>query len=57
MKGNRIPTEYEVCQLMVLTGWSWGELQETPGDVVDRMRVYLSVKSVIENKGELRFDN
>lgn len=40
---------------MMLTGWSWAELQDTPNDVVDRMRVYLAVKNVVENKGELRF--
>jgi hypothetical protein len=45
---GQTPSGYSDIALMESTGWSWQELQDTPEDVVRGMRVYLSVKSAVE---------
>lgn len=49
---DRIPDDYRDEALMADTGWSWQQLQDTPEDVVRRMRLYLSVRSVVERGWE-----
>ena len=49
---GKLPSGYGDVALMESTGWTWQELQDTPEDVVRRMRVYLSVKSVVERGWE-----
>ena len=47
-----VPDGYSDEALMADTGWTWQELQDTPEDVARRMRVYLSVRSVVERGWE-----
>jgi hypothetical protein len=49
---GRVPCGYSDVALMESTGWSWQELQDTPEGVVRGMRMYLSVKSVVEQGWE-----
>jgi hypothetical protein len=49
---GQMPGGYSDIALMESTGWSWQELQETPEGVVRGMRMYLSVKSVVEQGWE-----
>ncbi|HHZ63134.1 MAG TPA: hypothetical protein EYN53_10910 [Dehalococcoidia bacterium] len=49
---DRIPDDYRDEPLVADTGWSWQELQDTPEDVARRMRLYLSVRSVVERGWE-----
>jgi hypothetical protein len=49
---GQVPCGYSDVALMESTGWSWQELQDTPEDVVRGMRMYLSVKSAVEQGWE-----
>ena len=49
---DRIPDDYRDEALMADTGLSWQELQDTLEDVVGRMRLYLSVRAVVERGWE-----
>ena len=53
MVRGTLPPDYADVALLAATGWTWQELQETPSDIVHRMRVYLAVQSVAERGGEL----
>ena len=48
---GRVPAEFAEAHLMLATGWSWRELQETPADVVERTWVYVAVREVKRGGG------
>ena len=50
---GRVPAEFAEVHLMLATGWSWRELQETPADVVERTWVYVAVREVRRGGGVL----
>ena len=50
---GRVPSEFAEAHLMLATGWSWRELQETPADVVERAWVYAAVREVKRGGGVL----
>ena len=50
---GRVPLEFAEAHLMLATGWSWRELQETPADVVERTWVYAAVREVKRGGGAL----
>ena len=50
---GRVPAEFAEAHLMLATGWSWRELQETPADVVERTGVYVAVREVKWGGGAL----
>lgn len=52
---GRVPSGFEEVHIMVITGWSWTVLQDTPADVVERMVMYLSVSRAREDEGALAF--
>ncbi len=52
---DRVPAEFAEAHLMLETGWSWHELQETPADVVERTWVYVAVREVKRTGGVLDF--
>ena len=54
---DRIPDDYRDEALMADTGWSWQELQDTPEDVARRIRLYLSVRFVVERGWERSLNN
>ena len=53
---GRVPAEFAEAHLMLATGWSWRELQETPADVVERAWVYVAVRETREAGGALDVD-
>ena len=55
LAAGRIPPDFADVHLMLATGWSWRELQETPADVVARAWTYLAVRETRETGGELDY--
>ena len=53
LASGRVPAEFAEAHLMLETGWSWRELQDTPADVVERTWVYLAVRGAREGGGAL----
>ena len=53
LASGRVPSEFAEAHLMLETGWSWRELQDTPADVVERTWVYLAVREAREGGGAL----
>ena len=50
-----LPPEFEANTIMDATGWSWPELESTPVAVLERHALYLAVKRVTQNGGDLEF--
>ena len=48
---GRAPADFAEAHLMLATGWSWRELQETPADVVERTWTYVAVREVMRGGG------
>ena len=55
LAAGRVPAEFAEAHLMLATGWSWRELQETPADVVERTWVYVAVREVKQGGGALEY--
>ena len=53
LAAGRVPPDFADVHLMLATGWSWRELQETPADVVARAWTYLAVRETRDTGGEL----
>ncbi len=53
LASGRVPSDFAEAHLMLETGWSWRELQDTPADVVERTWVYLAVREAREVGGAL----
>ncbi len=53
LASGRVPSDFAEAHLMLETGWSWRELQDTPADVVERTWVYLAVRAAREGGGVL----
>lgn len=53
LASGRVPADFAEAHLMLETGWSWRELQDTPADVVERTWVYLAVREAREVGGAL----
>ena len=55
LAAGSVPPEFAEAHLMLATGWSWRDLQETPADVVDRTWTYLAVRQTRQSGGALEF--
>lgn len=55
MAAGLVPEEFAEVHVMAVAGWSWGELQETPADVVERMAIYKAVAETMSTGGTLDF--
>ena len=53
LASGRVPSDFAEAHMMLETGWSWRELQDTPADVVERTWVYLAVREAREVGGAL----
>ena len=53
LAAGSVPPEFAEAHLMLATGWSWRDLQETPADVVDRTWTYLAVRQTRQSGGAL----
>jgi len=53
--GGQIPALFAEAHIMAQTGWSWGTLQETPADVVEKMAIYLAVRQAVETKATIEY--
>lgn len=46
--GSTLPSEMGEAMLLLNTGWSWQDLQETPLDIVDNVHEYLAAKARVD---------
>ena len=53
LAAGSVPPDFAEAHLMLATGWSWRDLQETPADVVDRTWTYLAVRQTRQSGGAL----
>ena len=52
-----MPPQFGDVSLMVATGWSWRELQETPAETVNLMSIYPAIKNAKDNKESLTLED
>lgn len=55
LAAGSVPEGFAEVHVMSVAGWSWGELQDTPADVVERMVIYEAVAETMSTGGTLDF--
>tara|TARA_Y100000310_G_scaffold50965_1_gene47020 strand:- start:165 stop:332 length:168 start_codon:yes stop_codon:yes gene_type:complete len=52
-----MPPEFSDVNLMMATGWTWHELEETPAEIVRLVSIHLVVKDAKDNDKHISLED